>query len=68
MINKALLLEKLERANMTKLDLADELEISRSSLYRRLAGDTVFTHREVRACETLLNLSHTESAAIFNNM
>lgn len=55
-------------ANGKKMtDIADELKISKSALYRKLRGDTEFTRHEIEVIIKTLGMSVEKALKIFFN-
>ena len=56
---------ELVRNNLTIEQLAVKLGMSRSSLSRKLSGNTTFTHPEMVKLKEVLNLSDEKMVIIF---
>jgi predicted DNA-binding transcriptional regulator AlpA len=64
-MNTELLMDEIKKANISLKDLYVMLNISRSSLYRKLTGKTEFTRSEVEQLSKKLNLSKEKIYEIF---
>ncbi len=60
---KGLIKEKLG----TQSKFADELGISRTSLYERLKGNVPFSQNEIHRAKKILNINNQELTAVFFN-
>lgn len=64
-MNTELLMDEIKKANISLKDLYVMLNISRSSLYRKLTGKTEFTRSEVEQLSKKLKLSKEKIYEIF---
>ena len=64
-MNTELLMDEIKKADISLKDLYVMLNISRSSLYRKLTGKTEFTRSEVEQLSKKLNLSKEKIYEIF---
>lgn len=55
-MNKVLLEYELKRRGLTITELCDKLDISRSTYYRKVKGDSEFTQKEIQEIMSFLNL------------
>ncbi|MBQ9838976.1 MAG: helix-turn-helix transcriptional regulator [Oscillospiraceae bacterium] len=65
MINTALLRRTITEKHTCVADVAEKMGIDKATLYRRIADGKTFTIGEVGKITEILNLSHSESIAIF---
>ncbi|PJI07057.1 MULTISPECIES: helix-turn-helix domain-containing protein [Clostridium] len=66
-MNTALLKAQIILNNKKISDLANELGISKSALYRKLRGETEFTRQEIENIIVFLGLSVSKAMEIFFN-
>ena len=64
-MNQIALRQKMIEKDKLHKDLAFELGISKSSLHRKLTGETEFTQGEMRTLVKVLDLSEEEAYSIF---
>ena len=65
MVNTTLLRKRIDDRNMTISDVAAAMNIDKATLYRRIAAPESFTIGEALKITEILDLPHSESAAIF---
>lgn len=66
-LNTNLLKAQMLLRNKKISDVAQELNISKSALYRKLNGKSDFTRREIYALMNFLQIEPTDAMSIFFN-
>lgn len=64
-MNCELLKKIIEKKNVSRTALAEELHITRQGLYNKLEGSNEFVGSEIKKLSTVLELSDEEKNAIF---
>ena len=65
MVNSTMLKSKIKDANLTVVNLAKQLGLSREGLYRKLRNRNEFKASEIQKISVILSLSNTEKTDIF---
>lgn len=66
-MNLKLLNEFLEAQKVNQVNLAEQIGISRTALWRKLKGESEFTAAEINIMQNYLRMTNEECLAIFFN-